>query len=109
MLRDAGIQKPILVLGGVYSRHQYEDMVRYESEQLFIHMRWQKGMSEAAARLGSNAIFHIKLDTGMGRIGFPISEESVECIEQISKLEHVVLEGMFTHFAKADETDKTYT
>lgn len=108
VLRDAGIQKPILVLGCVFP-DQYEDMVRYEIRAAVYTYEMAKGMSEAAARLGSNAIFHIKLDTGMGRIGFPISEESVECIEQISKLEHVVLEGMFTHFAKADETDKTYT
>lgn len=108
VLRDAGIQKPILVLGCVFP-DQYEDMVRYEIRAAVYTYEMAKGMSEAAARLGSNAIFHIKLDTGMGRIGFPISEESVECIELISKLEHVVLEGMFTHFAKADETDKTYT
>ncbi len=108
VLRDAGIQKPILVLGCVFP-DQYEDMVRYEIRAAVYTYEMAKGMSEAAARLGSNAIFHIKLDTGMGRIGFPISEESVECIERISKLEHVVLEGMFTHFAKADETDKTYT
>ena len=108
VLRDAGIQKPILVLGCVFP-DQYEDMVRYKIRAAVYTYEMAKGMSEAAARLGSNAIFHIKLDTGMGRIGFPISEESVECIERISKLEHVVLEGMFTHFAKADETDKTYT
>lgn len=108
VLRDAGIQKPILVLGCVFP-DQYEDMVRYEIRAAVYTFEMAKGMSEAAERLGGNAILHIKLDTGMGRIGFPVSEESVECIERISKLEHVVLEGMFTHFAKADETDKTYT
>ena len=108
VLRDAGIQKPILVLGCVFP-DQYEDMVRYEIRAAVYTFEMAKGMSEAAERHGGNAILHIKLDTGMGRIGFPVSEESVECIERISKLEHVVLEGMFTHFAKADETDKTYT
>lgn len=108
VLRDAGIQKPILVLGCVFP-DQYEDMVRYEIRAAVYTFEMAKGMSEAAERLGGNAILHIKLDTGMGRIGFPVSEESVECIERISKLEYVVLEGMFTHFAKADETDKTYT
>ena len=45
----------------------------------------------------------------MGRIGFPVTEESAETILEISELKHGVIEGMFTHFAKADEADKSYT
>ena len=50
-----------------------------------------------------------KIDTGMGRIGFPVTEESADTIRRICSLPNVCPEGMFTHFAKADETDKTYT
>ena len=68
-----------------------------------------RGMSEAAQRLGKTAYFHIKIDTGMGRIGFPVTEESASSIERISRLPNVQTEAMFTHFAKADELDKSYT
>jgi alanine racemase len=66
-------------------------------------------MSEEAFRQGKTAYFHIKIDTGMGRIGFPVNEESADAVERISHLSNVCLEGMFTHFSKADERDKTYT
>ena len=55
------------------------------------------------------AYLHIKLDTGMGRLGFSICEESADIISEISNLPNLVMEGMFTHFAKADETDKKFT
>ena len=54
-------------------------------------------------------MLHIKVDTGMGRIGFPVSEESADAIARISRFSGAYIEGMFTHFAKADEADKTYT
>ena len=68
-----------------------------------------KELSDLAVKLGKKAYVHIKLDTGMGRIGFKINDESADTIERISKLPGLVLEGMFTHFSKADETDKKYT
>ena len=52
---------------------------------------------------------HIKIDTGMGRIGFAVSDETADIVERISKLPNIKIEGMFTHFAKADEKDKSYT
>ena len=66
-------------------------------------------MAEAAVRSGKTAFLHIKIDTGMGRIGFKVDKESVETISRISKLPNIKMEGMFTHFAKADEFDKSYT
>ena len=52
---------------------------------------------------------HIKIDTGMSRIGFQVNEETVNIIEKISKLPNINVEGIFTHFAKADEKDKSAT
>ena len=66
-------------------------------------------MSRTAVRLGKDAYLHIKIDTGMGRIGFPVTEESADTIRRICSLPNVCPEGMFTHFAKADEADKSYT
>lgn len=108
ILRKHGIKKPILVLGCVFP-DQYDDMVRNDIRAAVYMEEMALGMAEAARKAGKKAYIHIKTDTGMGRIGFPVSEESADIIERISKLEDIKIEGMFTHFAKADETDKTYT
>lgn len=107
-LKEHGINKPILVLGCVFP-DQYEEMIRNEIRAAVYTEDMARGMAEEAFRQGKTAYFHIKIDTGMGRIGFPADEESAEAIEKISRLENVCMEGMFTHFAKADEQDKTYT
>ncbi len=62
-----------------------------------------------AARFGKTLKVHIKLDTGMRRIGMSISDETIEAILTMSKLINLELEGIFTHFAVADEVDKSFT
>lgn len=108
VLRKHGITKPVLVLGCVFP-DQYDEMVRYDIRAAVYTEEMAQGIAQAAKRAGKNAYIHIKVDTGMGRIGFPVTEESADIIEQISRLEGIETEGMFTHFAKADEADKTYT
>lgn len=107
-LRKHGIKKPILVLGCVFP-DQYDDMVRNEIRAAVYMEEMAEKIAEAAERAGKKAYIHIKVDTGMGRIGFPVTEESADIIERISRMENIEVEGMFTHFAKADERDKTYT
>lgn len=107
-LRKEGIQKPLLVLGCIFPE-QYEEMLQNEIRATVYTWEMAKEMSDVAVAMGRQAHFHIKLDTGMGRIGFAVNEESAEIIERISKLPHVVMEGMFTHFAKADMSDHSYT
>lgn len=107
-LKEKGIKKPVLVLGCVFP-DQYEEMIRYDIRPTVYTEEMAKEMSKEAASQGKDVFLHIKVDTGMGRIGFPSDENSAEVIERISRLPHVRMEGMFTHFAKADETDKTYT
>lgn len=108
VLRKHGIKKPILVLGCVFP-DQYDDMVRNEIRAAVYMEKMAGKIAEAAERAGKKAYIHIKVDTGMGRIGFPVTEESADIIERISRMENIEVEGMFTHFAKADERDKTYT
>lgn len=108
VLREAGIKKPILVLGCIFP-DQYEEMVSYEIRAAVYTKEMATGMAEAARKRNSTAYLHIKIDTGMGRIGFPASDESAGVIAEIAGLPYVKAEGMFTHFAKADETDKTFT
>ena len=107
-LRKAKIKKPILVLGCVFP-DQYEEMASYGIRAAVYTKEMAMGMAEAARKKNKTAYFHIKIDTGMGRIGFPVSEESADVIAEIGRLPGGKIEGMFTHFAKADETDKSFT
>ncbi len=66
-------------------------------------------LSAEAVRQGKNVNVHIKVDTGMSRIGFADTEESVKTVCEIGELPGITLEGLFTHFAKSDEADKAAT
>lgn len=107
-LREHGLKKPVLVLGCVFP-DQYEEMVRLDIRPTVYTEEMAGQISEEAVRQGKKVRLHIKADTGMARLGFPVNGESADVIRRISALPNVELEGMFTHFAKADETDKTYT
>lgn len=105
-LRDAGMKKPVLILGYTFPE-QYEGLLQADISPAVFTMDMARRLSEAAARLNKTAHIHIKLDTGMGRVGYLVNVESADEIARIAELSHIVIEGMFTHFAKADETDKT--
>lgn len=107
-LRENGIRKPVLVLGCVFP-DQYPEMIENEIRPTVYTEEMAEEMSREAVRQQKQVCFHIKIDTGMGRIGFPVCEESADAIARIGTLPNVEMEGMFTHFAKADEKDKTYT
>jgi alanine racemase len=107
-LREAGIKKPILVLGYT-PKEQYSLVVAYDVTQTVFQYEMADALSTEAVRQGKTAKIHIKLDTGMSRIGYADTKESVEEIKRISLLPGIEIEGLFTHFAKADETDKTST
>lgn len=103
-LRDAGIQKPILLLGFTFEEH-YELMCEKRLTPVVFQKDMAKKMSEAAGRTGKEMTIHLGVDTGMGRIGFADTPDCVpECVE-ISRMRGIKIEGMFTHFARADEWD----
>lgn len=108
VLRTEGIQKPILVLGCVFP-DQYMEMLKHEIRMNIYTEEMAESISRMAAREGKTAYMHIKLDTGMSRLGFGTNEQSAETIKRISKMPNVNMEGIFTHFTKADEKDKTFT
>lgn len=108
VLRAAEIQKPILVLGCIFP-DQYPEMLEHEIRMNVYTKEMAEAISALAVENGKQAYVHIKLDTGMARLGFPIEENSVREICEIAALPNLVLEGVFTHFAKADERDKTFT
>lgn len=101
-LRDAGIDKMILILG--YTGEEwYEELVKHGISQTIYTYDMAKKLSDVAVSLGKQTPIHIKIDTGMGRIGFAPTEKSVDIVEKISHLPGVFIEGVFTHFARADE------
>lgn len=108
VLKNEGIHKPILVLGCVFP-DQYLEMLRHNIRMNVYTKEMAEAISQLAAKEGLTAYMHIKLDTGMTRLGFSTTQESIESIECISKLNNVCLEGIFTHMAKADEINKDFT
>lgn len=106
-LRRDGIEQPILVLGYTCEA-QYPDMVQWEITPTIYSLDMAKAFDAAAAKAGKVANIHIKIDTGMSRIGFLPGEKSLDEIEKIHELRHLRIQGMFTHFACADMRDKTH-
>lgn len=106
ILRHAGMKKPILIIGAVFS-YAYEMLIQEEIRLTVFSYDTALEISKTAEKLQKTAKLHIKLDTGMARIGFQTTQEALEEIEKIAKLPHIEIEGIFTHFAKADYADKT--
>ena len=103
-LRAFGVTKPILILGIVFEEY-FPDMVEQEIRLTVSEYSMAEKLSEEAVRQGKTVHIHIGLDTGMSRIGFSDTTESVQEIKKITELSNVEVEGLFTHFARADETD----
>ncbi len=105
-LRENGIKTPVLILAYT-SPSQYEELINNDIATTIYSFDDAKQLSVAAEKLGKKAVIHIAVDTGMGRIGFFDNEESVDIIGKISELPFIEIEGIFTHFACADMSDKT--
>ena len=106
-LRQAGFTTPILVLGLIDAKDAAV-VVDYELTQVVCDLELAQALSAAATAQGKQVKVHLKVDTGMGRIGVR-KEEIGALAAQIAKLPNVMIEGMFSHFATADSRDKSYT
>lgn len=107
-LREKGITLPILVLGYVPEEHA-EIAINNDISLTIFNETLPQAMSKAAIKLGKKAIIHIKIDTGMGRLGFIPELGAIEKIATIAKLPGIDAEGIYTHFAVADRIDKEYS
>ena len=103
-LRGIGVQKPILILGLVFPDY-YKELIEQNVRITVSEYSTAAEISALASQLGRTAMIHLALDTGMTRIGFRDCAESVEVIQRIQQLPHIKIEGMFTHFSRADEYD----
>lgn len=106
VLREAGVKKPILILGYTFP-YCYEELIREEIRPAVYRRDTVEELVAAAAKVGQKAKVHIKVDTGMGRIGITPDEEGLEFVRFLMGHPELEVEGIFTHFAKSDEADKT--
>lgn len=107
-LRKAGVEIPIMILGYT-SNEFYEEVIDFQIEQTIYSYQDAVELSRVAARKNAKVKIQIAVDTGMGRIGFLTTQEEAMEVKKISELPGIEIEGMFTHFATADEKDKEYS
>ncbi len=105
-LRNAGITLPILILGYTFP-DGYDALAKEEIRPALFREDNLELLSEAAVRNNRNIKVHIKVDTGMGRIGIKADDSGVEFVKKTLATKGLEIEGIFTHFARADETDKS--
>ena len=101
-----GLETPILILGYV-SPEEYPTVVEHGIRIPIFHYNDAKLLSEEAVRQGKEFPFHFCVDTGMSRIGFQVDSISADICKEIAAMPNLVCEGLFSHFATADEKDLT--
>ena len=108
-LRSGGIMKPIVLLGFAFPE-SYDDIIDYDIRACIFDYESAAALSQKSMMLEHPVKIHLAVDTGMGRIGFLYDrEESINDIVRIAGLPNLEIEGMFTHFARADEVSLTHT
>ena len=110
-LRSRGVTVPILILGAS-GEETVEDLINFDITPSVFTYDFAKALSYEAERKEKVTKIHIKIDTGMSRIGFLAGDDNEEIaneIIKISKLPYIEVEGIFSHFAASDEYDTSYT
>ncbi len=105
-LVDNGIHLPILILGYTHPSY-FETAIQNEIRMTVYDEKAAGKIAKAARAVNKTAKIHIKLNTGMNRIGFRPSDENLEVVRRISRMKGIEVEGIFTHLHSADETDLT--
>jgi alanine racemase len=107
-IRKMGISVPILVLSYTDPARS-DEIILNEVTQTVFSMELARALSDASVRLGKNVKIHVKVDTGMTRVGFMPGYNAVKNIMEIGRMPGIIIEGLFTHFSSADEHDREYT
>lgn len=105
-IKRAGIKSPVLILGRVFTE-DYPLVVENDVRIPIFNLHDAKKLSAEAVKQGKTIPFHFCVDTGMSRIGFQATEENANLCTEICKLPNITAEGIFSHFATADEADLT--
>ena len=104
-LRKTGIDRPILLLGGIYPG-QERKCIGYNISTVVFNIEQLRALDQAAAKLFRKAQVHLKIDTGMGRLGIPFGEIATY-LDALKGMSNITLEGVVSHFASADELDES--
>lgn len=104
-LRQAGAEEPILLLGDTWD-DQLPELIKWKLIPSIFQTETAQKLNDLARAAGVVQPIHIKIDTGMSRIGFPADERALEPIGQIAAMENLRIEGAFTHYAQADDNDE---
>lgn len=110
-LRSRGVNVPILILGASMEE-DIEDLINFDITPNVFSYEFAKAISYIAEKKEKVTKIHIKLDTGMSRIGFLAADDNTEIVNEIikiSKLPYIEIEGIFSHFSTSDEYDRSYT
>lgn len=105
ILRHGGLKKPILILGYTFP-YCYEQLIQHDVRHTVFRQDTVEELSKCACKLGKSAKVHIKVDTGMTRVGIMPDDQGLAFVDKVLHTEGIEVEGMFTHFAGADEADK---
>ena len=106
-LRKANINTAILILGCSF-RYEIEDILSYNVIPTIADLDFAEDLNRKATEFPNKVAVHVKIDTGMGRIGSHF-EHAADFVKELAKLENLFLEGIFTHFSSSDETDKDFS
>ena len=107
-LREAGLRKPILLLGYVFP-YCYQELAKMNIRPAVFREDMLEQLSAAAKAAGKKIKIHIAVDAGMSRIGIFPDETGLDFVKKALETEGLQVEGMFTHFARADEADRSFT
>lgn len=107
-LREKGFDEPILIMGYV-PEENYKKILQYKLTKTIYDFSQAAKLNEAARAQNTEAVVHIKIDTGMGRLGFIPGEEAVSEIQKISRLSHIHMEGIYSQLAIADNSQSSYS
>ncbi|WXR62282.1 alanine racemase [Peptostreptococcaceae bacterium AGR-M142] len=107
-LRSKNIKKPILCLGYI-NEWSFNLAIKNDISFTIYKLKSAIRLDRLAKKMNKKARVHIKIDTGMSRLGFLIDDDLIKNIKMINDLDNIYLEGIYTHFPKADEKDKNIT
>ena len=110
-IRRSGFDVPVLILGATH-RSEAEEIVRYDIMPNVYNYEFAKYLSQIAVKQNKNVKIHLKIDTGMSRLGFVAGDDNTELLNEIIKiynLPNIIIDGIFSHFACSDEADSSYT
>ena len=104
-LRQAGISAPILLLGAIYTVEDIQAVAAWELEATIYNVEQAETFARTLSKLGKSAVVHLKLDTGMSRLGTNW-QSGVEFVDRVQSLPQLKIASVYSHFSTADERDR---